>query len=382
MRTEITSRPAGVAWSGDPDARRAGLLAAAEAASLCGRDAIRSVLVFASGAHAAATGAVARGAAEHLDAATVIAIGGVGIVTPDGESQGATAVTALALRAPIHAAVATASDDPAAIGRTLGDRIACDRPRPVLFFCHPSSLGPATLAELEAHARAQVIIGGGLAPEGGLSVVSAGGEVETGVALAVRIDGGLRLSVGVSPGVRMLSTFLPIEKVEDGFVTELGGRRPLDVLAESVAPRKDRPLVLAALTHAADPEPRAPLVRAITGVNPTRGAVHIGVDARPGDLMAFAALDAAAAREHLVATLREVELGTAGGVPLAGIYIDCAGRGVRLHGRAGVDVKAIRDRFPDLPFAGMTSTFEIAPTPDHPRLHTFTGVAAILYAPS
>jgi small ligand-binding sensory domain FIST len=383
MPPGLSTRSAGVAWSGDPDPRRAGLLAAAEAASLCGRESIRSVLVFASGSHATAAARVARGAADHLPDATVVVIGGGGLVTPDGESEGATAVTALTLSAELHVAVARgpkAAPDAESLGRMLGERIAHDRRRPALLFCQPRVFEPRMLAAFEAAARPQVLIGGGLAPDGRLGVIAPGRELETGVALAMRIDGGVRLAVGVSPGVRRLTPFLEVEEADAGFVTRLGGKRPLDVLTEAVQGRTDRPLVLAAFAPPGENE--APLVRAISGVNPARGAVHVGEEVHPGARMAFACLDGAAAREHLEATLRDVERSMAGGVPLAGVYVDCAGRGTRLYGRPGVDAKVLRARWPDLPFAGMHSSFEIAPFAGHACVHTFTGVLGLLYAPS
>lgn len=380
------ARPAAVASSADPDPRRAGLLAAAEAASACGRESIRSVLVFASGSHATATVRVARGAAEHLPDATVLVLGGAGVVSPEGETEGATAVTALTLGAPLHAAVAEGpkpAPDAASLGRMLGEAVAHERRRPMLFFCQPHVFGPELLPAFAEASRAQVVAGGGVAAEGRLAVYEPGRDVRNGVALAVRIDGGMRLAVGVSPGVAKLGEPRLVEEIREGFVEKLGGRRPLDVLSEAVSGRSDRPLVLAAIVpRDADPEgPSRFLVRAISGVDPTRGAVHVE-EVREGDRMAFAVLDPRAAREHLEATLRDVERGTAGGVPLAGLYFDCAGRGTRLYGRCGVDARILRNRLGGLPFAGMHSSFEIGPFGGEPRMHTFGGVFALLYAPS
>lgn len=381
------ARPAGVARSEDPDPRRAGLLAAAEAASVCGRHAIRSVLVFAAGSHATATARVARGASEHLPDATVVVLGGSGVLSPDGESEATTAVTALTLRAPIEVAVVEqqrAGQEGDALGRALGEALVAPRPRPALLFCQPRVFSEELLRAFEDAARPQVVVGGGLSPEGRLAVAEPGAEVRTGVALAVRFDGGVRLSVGVSPGIRLLTDPAPVDEVHESFVTRLGGRRPLDVLSEAVRGRSDRPLVLAAIQPrgTAATSPPQYIVRAISGVNPTRGAVHVTQPLAVGDRMAFATLDPTAAREHLEATVREAERGMAGGVPLAGIYVDCSGRGARLHGRSGVDARILRNRFGDLPFAGMHSSFEIGPFGDRTQVHSFTGVLALLYAPS
>lgn len=387
MQEVPTARHAAVALSEDPDPRRAGLLAAAEAASVCGRQVVRTVLLFAAGSHASATARVARGAAEHLPDATVLVVGGGGVLSPEGETEGASAVTALTLGSPIEAVIAEGpkpAADAASLGRLLGAPLRHDYRRPTMVFCQPRIFSSELVAAFEQSARPQVVIGGGLAPDGRLALVEPGSEPRTGLAAALRFDGGVRMAVGVSPGVQQLTEPLSVDEMDRGFVRSLGGRRPLDVLSEAVEQRTDRPLVLAAIAPPEGQEQRTGtcLVRAITGVDPTHGSVHVGEEVVEGDRMAFACLDPGASRQDLESTLREVERATAGGVPLAGIYVDCAGRGVRLYGRVGVDARLIRDRLRDLPFAGMHSSFEIAPFGDRARVHTFTGVLGLLYAPS
>ncbi len=124
------------------------------------------------------------------------------------------------------------------------------------------------------------------------------------------------------------------------------------------------------------------VVRGIGGVDPRKKAIFVGHDVAVGDQIAFATPDRNGAREDFESMLRATLRGTAGGVPVAGFHIDCAGRGPRLYGRPHVDARAITAHFRDVPFAGMRSSFEIGPYAGTPEVLTYTGVLGILYAPS
>jgi small ligand-binding sensory domain FIST len=383
------AQSAAVAISDDPDARRAGLLAAGAAASKVGRERTVSALLFASGAHAADVERVAEGAAELLPDATIVVVGGVGVISNEGESEGVAAVTALALIKPITLVTGPTGDtreEATVFGTKLGKAITVERPRPMMLFLSP---GPHTVPFVDAFdraARAQVVLGGGIATSGGMCIrqKSAAPHRAHG-ALAVRFDGGVRLAVGVSPGVRRITDFLTVDRIEGGYIVELEGKTPLETLTKALRKCEGRPLVLAAVAPEGingSTRDGHCLVRGIAGVDPTRGSIHIGERLRLGQRMAFATLDSVAAREDLASMMGHLRTGLGGGAALAGLYIDCAGRGQRLHGRPGVDGRLISSELKDLPFAGIRSSFEIAPFDGRTRVHTYTGVLALIYAPS
>ena len=384
------SRSAAVAWSGDPSPHRAGLLAAAEAAAACGRDHVRSAILFASGTHSKLTSQVALGAAEHLHDATVIVVGSAGVITPDGEQEGATAVTALTLAAPMHVVLAGHDDREEVLGRTLGEPFGTGPRRPMLLFAESRVFAPKVVEVFQAFADPQIVVGGGVARDGRVSLVAPGKEVANGVALAARIDGGVRLAVGMSQGLERLTDFMRVDELRDGLITRLDGRRPLAVLAECADRRTDRPRVLALLVPAEHELPERdgaagaplPLVRAVGGIQPAVGAIFLSDEVRVGDRVAFAVLDADTARAHFESTVRDLVRSTAGGVPLAALYVECTSRGSRLHGRPGVGARILRAHLPGVPFAGMHSSFELGPFVDHTRIQTFSGAVGILYAPS
>ena len=62
--------------------------------------------------------------------------------------------------------------------------------------------------------------------------------------------------------------------------------------------------------------------------------------------------------------------------------MSCAGRGNGLYGAPDVDVRLLRSRFPEVPVAGLHSSFEIAPSGGRPALQLYTGVVGLFAAPS
>ena len=80
--------------------------------------------------------------------------------------------------------------------------------------------------------------------------------------------------------------------------------------------------------------------------------------------------------------MRELARQMAGAAPQFGLLMSCAGRGMGLYGERDVETRIVRERFPNVPFAGMFSTFEIGPLGGRPAMHLYTGVVAMFGAPS
>jgi small ligand-binding sensory domain FIST len=124
------------------------------------------------------------------------------------------------------------------------------------------------------------------------------------------------------------------------------------------------------------------VVRGIQGVDPDRRALVISEEIREGMRVTFGVRDARAARDDMEAITRELERDIAGAAPRFGLYVNCAGRGSSLYGSHDVDSKILKTRFPGLPFAGMASSFEIAPRLGRPTLQLYSGVFALFTSPS
>ena len=83
--------------------------------------------------------------------------------------------------------------------------------------------------------------------------------------------------------------------------------------------------------------------------------------------MTFAVCDASASRAELSGSMRELARNMAGAAPQFGLSCSCAGRGSGFYGERDVETRIVRERFPNVPFAGMFSTFEIGPLGRTPR---------------
>jgi len=101
-----------------------------------------------------------------------------------------------------------------------------------------------------------------------------------------------------------------------------------------------------------------------------------------GERIAFAVRDATSARSDLELCVRELGRDAGGAAPLFGVYVSCAGRGSGLYGSPDVDLRILRGRFPEVPWVGMHSAFEIAPFQGKANVHFYTGVVGLFTQPS
>lgn len=270
------------------------------------------------------------------------------------------------------------------------ERAAAQRAATAILFAQPESFGPEVLDDLATRAPRACLFGAGTVGGGAVGVTEAGALI-TGPAVGLAITGLAPPFVEASPACRLLSTFEPIEEVSGGLVLRAGGRAALDLLSASTADLVKRPgaapIVFAALAdEAGDAEAGAAprfIVRPVRGVDPTRRGVMIGDGARAGARLAFAVRDASAARAGLEGMARQLSRSALGSAPRFALYLTCAGRGQGLYGAPDVEARILRQRFADLPIAGMHSAFEIAPWgPGRARQALYTGVLALFRAPS
>lgn len=355
------------------------------------------MLAFTGGSHAAATKQVALGIRDALPACAIVCIGAAGTLDGEGEIEAGPALSLLGLTGPpVRVSIAgrragassrSAAGEIEAVAAELGAELrAGDRPvGSAMLFVTPESFRPGILGAFAASSGATAIIGGGTAPGPSAITIAAPGMPPEVVDLAaIAIGGGMRLAIAASPAARLVTPMLRVTRVARNIVLEIGSRPALEVLSEAVRGRTDRPTVLAALGP--DPQSRVReghvLLRGLAGVDPASKGIFLAEPVQEGQSIALAVRDGAAAREDLDASLRDLSRRCAGGAAIAAVCVDCAGRGQSLYGAPHVDSRAIRTRLPGLPVAGFFSSFEIAPFEGRPRLHLYTAVIAVLYAPS
>jgi small ligand-binding sensory domain FIST len=165
-------------------------------------------------------------------------------------------------------------------------------------------------------------------------------------------------------------------------VLEVGGEPALDVLTQIGQNLQGQPLIFTVLARGAsgtDAEGGQPelLVRGVQGIDPQARGLVVSDEVQEGMFMTFGVRDAQAARDDLQRLSRELSRDIAGAAPLCALYVNCGGRGRSLYGRANVDTRLLRERFKDIPMAGMQSAFEIAPYGDSPSFQLYTGVLTL-----
>jgi small ligand-binding sensory domain FIST len=226
--------------------------------------------------------------------------------------------------------------------------------------------------------------GGGTVPDADIVAVQ-DGQILRCPGLALVLAGGLKSSVIASSACRLLSPLLEVSAAEASMILELAGGAALDQLrlaAEQSDPETPILLAIAADQSALSAAGRNLALRPLTGVDPIRGGIQTNEALPLGTKVAFAARDPHAARKDLEAHLRSASRNSAGTAPHFGLYVNCAARGASLYGTANVDSKIIQSHFPQMPFIGFTSAFELAPLNRKVTPHIYTGVLSIFSKPS
>jgi small ligand-binding sensory domain FIST len=310
-----------------------------------------------------------------------------GVLTERAEQEGASAVSGIVWGGgsitPIFVPPKTGTDE---IGSALAQQVSAalgDAAGTVILMAQPQGFAPHSLDELSRFSAHATVIGGGTLP-GGAWIAAPDRTPVQGAVVGVAIRGVARPQVRTSAAVRLLAPFSKITESRGAMVFRLGEERSLDALSAATRELPGRPLILAVLATPANPGSSRGgiLVRGIRGVDPGRKSVVVTDEAVPGMLMTFAVCDANAARADLSGTMRDLARQMAGAAPQFGLLLSCAGRGMGLYGERDVDTRIVRERFPNVPFAGMFSTFEIGPLGPRPAMHLYTSVVAMFGTPS
>ena len=342
-------------------------------------------LVFVSGRLAEGAGAVADAVAPVLGGVPALVVSGAAVLNEDGELENQSAASGLVWAGGRPEVLVGSGGDAEAVAESLAsqlvDRMA-RRPAPAAVFIRPDGFSP--------HAREPLARGRGLGQvfgagsTGPVAAIDAEGKVHSGGGVAIVLRGLTSPAVRSSPACRLLMPLRRITETRGSMVTRIEGEAALDVLTAIGNEVSGQPLVLAVLApEEREGEERPELViRGVQGVDPVRRGLMISDEVDEGMRIAFGIRDPGAARSDLERTVREMHRGLAGGVPRFALYLNCAGRGSSLYPSPDVDIGIIRTRFAGVPFAGMQSSFEIAPHRERPTLHLYTGVLALFSAPS
>jgi small ligand-binding sensory domain FIST len=253
----------------------------------------------------------------------------------------------------------------------------------VALFVPPGGFTPRAVQLLGQRRFGVPIFGGGAVGEPGVIAIGAGGELVTGRAVAMAIQGLGVPRVRTAHSCRLLGPLRPITRAKGALVLEVGGEPALDLLTRFGSSLKGQPLVFTVLAGALqDSEESRPdlLVRGVQGIDPAARGLVVSDEAREGMLMTFGVCDGRAAQVDLERLGRELARDIAGSLPLCALYVNCGGRGHNLYGRANVDTRILRERFGEIPLAGVQSAFEIAPHGEAQSFQLYTGVLSLFTA--
>lgn len=342
-------------------------------------------LVFVSGTLAERLGATAEAIAALRLPFPIGIAAGAGVMTERGEIEGQSAAAGVVWsggKTELVTLAGAGDEIGESLARVLADQTGKTAPT-VLCFVRPDGFGPTSLNPLGDLRGTRHVLGAGTAGNPGAAALFPDGRVVAG-SIAMILRGLGAPAIGSAHSARLLSPLKTITACRGALVAGIDGEPALDVLASHGEKLRDRPLVLVVLADETDDGSGRPalLVRGIQGVDPDRRAIVVSDEIHEGMRIAFAIRDPRAARDDFEAMTRELERGVAGAAPRFGVVMNCAGRGSGLYGTHDVDTKLLRTRFPRMPFAGLASTFEIAPHGGKPTLQLYTGVVAVFTSPS
>jgi small ligand-binding sensory domain FIST len=344
-------------------------------------------IVFVSGSLLEQQEVLARLLAERQFGIPLLVVGSGGVLSERGELEGQSAATGLVWSgASAEIGVIDANRGDEGLSEGLGRFVAEVGSRAVVaLFVSPGGFTPRAIQRLGQSSLGNLVFGGGTVGQPGVIAVGAQGELVTGRAVAMAVRGLGVPRVRTTYSCRLLGPLRPITKARGPLVLELAGEPALDVLTRAGQNLQGQPLIFTVLAR--DPqerelatEPRQLLIRGVQGIDPQARGLMVSEEVREGLFMTFGIRDAGAARDDLERLARELGREIAGAAPLAALYVNCSGRGRGLYGRANVDTRILRERFGDIPIAGMQSAFEIGPYGDAPSFQLYTGVLSLFSA--
>jgi small ligand-binding sensory domain FIST len=389
----VGARPA-AAVSTDEDTR-----AAAEDVAERVRDELAGApadvaFLFLSPEHAGEAEAAAAAVMDILGPGALAGATGEAVIGTGCELEGVPAMSLLAMSLPggrarvHHLSVRDTGDGPAV---EMPAELLPAPGEPMLLIADPYSFpADAFLEGVEGRFQGAVAVGG-LASGGagpGEHAFICGRRVMRHGAIAVTVEGDVRLRVLVSQGCAPVGPEMVITSADGNVIHELAGRPAYERLTDIVAGLDDhgRDLVQRGLLAGlVIDENRAEygsddyLMRAVMGGDADQGSLVVGDTVRVGQTFRFHARDAESADADLRAALRQHAHN--GERPQAGLLFACNGRGSNMYADPDHDAGAVVDELGPIPLAGMFCSGEIGPVGGHTFLHGFTATMALLTGP-
>ena len=329
---------------------------------------------------------------KRMGVANLVGASGEAVIGPGVEAQIEPAVSFLGVSLPGLEATTIAIPANTPLEPAL-ERIAAAGARAWLIFADPFSVDSEALVRaIEARAPDQPLLGGLASSHDmrGGAAVFADGKVQAGGAVLVGLKGNFNLHSIVAQGAEPIGQPWTVTACEGNVVTELGSRRALDVLQDTLASldaetraRAQRNLLVGlAMDEYRHQHGRGDfLIRNIMGGDRDSGAISVNAVPRVGQTFQFQFRDAGAADDDLRAHLAILKQRLLPGETVVGaVLCACNGRGQGLFGTPHHDAQALADALGPVPTAGIFASGAIGPVAGTTFLHGFTASIALMTA--
>ena len=204
--------------------------------------------------------------------------------------------------------------------------------------------------------------------------------------MGVAFSGDVAVETVIAQGCRTIGKPMLVTRCRDGLLQQLDRGTPVRVLTElyGTLSERDRELVQTSLFLAIDMredrieyDPSEFLVRNILGADEESGALAVGAELRPMQVVQFALRDARTAEEDLQRLLDRQRHAATGARPAGALLFSCLGRGAGLFGRPDHDTDLFEQKLGPAPLGGFFCNGEIGPVGGTTFLHGYTSAFAI-----
>jgi len=354
------------------------------------------LLLFLSPHHLAAAEPVAEAAALRFPGALLSGCSGGGIIGGAQEAEGVPALSLTAASLPgvevraFHLEMTGMPGEEEAAGwRRLVGVPAEARPKLILLADPFTIDAEGMVAGLDraypGGLKVGGLVSGGRRP--GEHRLLLGRRVHRSGAVGIALSGAIEAEAVVAQGCRPVGPPMLVTRCRDGLMQELDGRKPLEVLAEihKSLDARDRELMQHSLfvglemrRERVEHDPGELLVRNIVGLEEASGALAVGAELRPMQVVQLVLRDARTAEEDLRRHLSRQE-GRAR--PAGALLFSCSGRGRGLFGRPDHDTGLFEGMLGPAPLGGFFCNGEIGPVGGTTFLHGYTSAFALFREP-
>jgi small ligand-binding sensory domain FIST len=203
-------------------------------------------------------------------------------------------------------------------------------------------------------------------------------------AVGVALSGNLAVETIVAQGCRPVGKPLLATRCQGNVLMELDGQPPLEALRDlyQALPERDQQLFRTSLfvgiemrENQVEYREGELLVRNLVGVDEASGAIAVGAELHPMQVLRFLLRDARTAAEDLE---RLLDRSSARASPPSGaLLFSCLGRGAHLFGRPDHDTDLFRTKIGAVPLGGFFCNGEIGQVGGSTFLHGYTSSFAL-----